>query len=400
MKTFNVFIFCLVAFTAVGQSSFSKLPKVKWKVKIGSVYGSPVADVNTGMIYVAGLDSTIHAIETKSGKEKWKFKTNGPIRSTPLLHNQSVYCISEDGLLYHLDKVTGKVNWRFLTPQGTLQERKYDRADYFQSSATIANDIIYFGMGDYMYAVHATTGLLIWTYKTGNVVHTKPVVANGRVIFGSYDGYAYALNAEHGFLLWKFKSVGHRYFPNGEMMGHPVVSGNTVFMGSRDYNFYAIDARSGYCFWNKQFPRGWALAATVHQDSVVYLGTSDDYLMLALDPRTGIERWRTSLKYNIFGNLTVSEKIGFVGTLMGKLFCLDLTTGNVLWIFEGDGYKTNKKKYFNDKDEHPESLYPMFSDFTKVLKMYEDLGAFFSTPVVVSGLIIVAGADGMLYALE
>jgi hypothetical protein len=35
---------------------------------------------------------------------------------------------------------------------------------------------------------------LKWKFKTGGKVHSSPVVADGVVYFGSYDGYLYALH--------------------------------------------------------------------------------------------------------------------------------------------------------------------------------------------------------------
>ena len=372
--------------------------KVKWKYRMGGMFGSPV--IGNNVVYIAGLDSTLHAIDVQSGKTIWKFKTSGPIRSTPCLYESSVFVISEDGSLYNLNKVNGAVNWQYVTPQGTLQERKYDRADYYQSSPVVYNSNIYFGMGDFLYAIDAGTGKTSWTFRTGNLIHTKPAIANEKVVFGSFDGYLYALHAQTGLLIWKFKSVGQRYFPNGEMTGNPVIMRNTVFAGSRDYNFYAVDLNAGFCFWNKQFPRGWALSATVVNDSILYLGTSDDYLMLALDPRTGVEKWRAELNYNIFGGMAVDGNRGYVGTLMGKLFTIDLTNGNILSVFEGESYKVNKAKYFDKSDQYLPQVLRIFGNFENVLTMYRELGGVFSTPALVNNRVIYGGADGILYCLE
>jgi eukaryotic-like serine/threonine-protein kinase len=393
-------LFILATQITVAQTKKTDTPssRVKWKYRMGGIFGSPVSENN--ILYVAGLDSTLHAVDVQSGKSVWKFKTSGPIRSTPCLHESNIIVISEDGSLYNLNKINGEVNWQYMTPQGTLQERKYDRADYYQSSPVVYNSNIYFGMGDFLYAIHATTGKTLWTFRTGNLIHTKPAIANEKIVFGSFDGHLYALHAQTGSLIWKFKSVGQRYFPNGEMTGNPVIMRNTVFAGSRDYNFYAIDLNAGFCFWNKQFPRGWALSATVVRDSILYLGTSDDYLMLALDPRTGAEKWRAELKYNIFGGMAVDGNRGYVGTLMGKLFTIDLINGNVMSVFEGDGYKANKDRYFDRSDQHLPQALSIFGNFENVLTMYRELGAVFSTPVVIGNQVIYGGADGILYCLE
>lgn len=380
------------------KNDFEELPKTKWKIKSGPIFGSPVID--NGTVYYASQDSALHAVDLQKGTEKWKYNFYGASRSTPYIDKDNLYIISEDGFLYNINKNTGKLIWQFITAQGGfLGERKYDRADYFQS-APIANEgKVYFGMGDYFFAVNAANGTIAWNFKTGNLVHTKPAIANDKIIFGSYDGNVYALNNQTGALVWKFKTVGQRYFPNGEVMGNPVVSRNQVFIGSRDYNLYALEVNSGYCHWNKQFPKGWALSATISKDSVLYLGTSDDYVMIAMDPRFGTEHWRAQLKYNIFGGMAIGESMGYVGTLMGKLFGIDLKTGSIKWVFEGEGFKKNGSKYFDKEDKHLEKAVAKFGNFDEVLKMYKELGGIFSTPALTNDYIVFAGADGLIYCL-
>ncbi len=398
LKLFSfVFLFVVVTLHSFGQRDFKELPKPKWKIKSGPVFGSPVIDGNT--VFYASQDSALHAIDLTSGKEKWKFTFFGASRSTPYIYNDNVFVISEDGLLYNVNKNTGKLTWQFVTPQGVLGERKYDRADYYQSSPLVYNDKVYFGMGDCLYVVNVASGTIAWNYKTGNLVHTKPAISNDKVIFGSYDGNVYALNNQTGSLIWKFKTVGQRYFPNGEVMGNPIVSKNQVFVGARDYNFYAIEINTGYCHWNKQFPKGWALSATLLKDSILYIGTSDDYVMIATDPYSGTESWRAQLKYNIFGGMALSESMGYVGTLMGKVFGIDLKTGAIKWTFEGDGYKNNKKRFFDKDDKHPEAVLAKFDNFDEVVKMYHDLGGIFSTPAITSDHMVFTGADGFVYCL-
>jgi len=42
----------------------------------------------------------------------------------------------------------------------------------------------------------------------GGLVNSSPVMANGVVYVGSYDGNVYALNARTGALLWKYTTGG------------------------------------------------------------------------------------------------------------------------------------------------------------------------------------------------
>ena len=91
--------------------------------------------------------------------------------------------------------------------------------------------------------------------------------------------------------------------------------------------------------------------------------------------------------------------MGYVGTLMGKLFGVDLKTGAIAWTFEGEGFKNNGQKYFNAESRHPDAVLSKFGNFSEVLKMYGELGAIFSTPAVTNDNIVFTASDGWVYCL-
>ena len=53
-----------------------------------------------------------------------------------------------------------------------------------------------------MYALKASTGTKLWSYKTGGRIDSSPAVAYGVVYVGSYDYNLYALDAGTGAKLW------------------------------------------------------------------------------------------------------------------------------------------------------------------------------------------------------
>jgi outer membrane protein assembly factor BamB len=52
--------------------------------------------------------------------------------------------------------------------------------------------------------------------------------------------------------------------------------------------------------------------------------------VLALEPGTGTELWRTRLKGGDFVNIVLTEDRVFAAT-QGEVFCLDPATGTILW---------------------------------------------------------------------
>lgn len=362
------------------------------------LFSSPVVENN--LIFCGGLDSNMYAIDLLSGQQLWKFQTQGEIRSTAALYSNQLAFLSRDGHMYALEQKTGRLLWKFQTG-GERTYSLYSYADYYQSTPVFENGVLYFGSGDsYIYAVDAYSGKLKWKYKTGNVVHARPALYNSQLFIGSFDGYVYALDATKGSLIWKFKSVGHQYFPKGEMQGNPIVFDDRVYIGSRDYNLYALNAKQGYGLWNRQFAKGWAMGTPVVKDSVLYVGTSDDMVLLALDPYTGRTKWQAEVKFNVFGAPTISDDTVFIGTLMGKLFGIDRNTGAINWVYETDAYKRNKSKYFTETDVYRSDIQQIIRKGEDFITMYYDLGAFFSTPVIAGDKLIISSTDGAIYCFK
>lgn len=376
-------------------SDFREKPEIKWVFEINSpIFSSPI--VSEDLVYFGGLDSIFYAIEVSSGHEKWRFRTKGEIRSAPLIDGTKVFLNGGDGSLYALDKKSGAPIWKF----DAECERKYDFADYFHSTPILNDGILYFGSGDSnFYAIDSDTGHLVWSFKTGNIVHTTPAVCNDRIFFGSFDGFVYALKLKSGELIWKFKTVGHRFFPIGEVQGSPGIFNNLVFIGARDYNVYAIDQEKGFCHWNKSFTKGWGLNNNVH-DSILYIGTADERVLIAADPETGKEFWKRNMEFLIFGNNAYSKSMLYVGTTIGKLHGISILSGDKLWSFETNSYKEKRYKYFKPDDSYREDIYSIIKSNEQFLDVECELGGIFSTPYIDNNIIIFSSTNGTLYCLE
>jgi outer membrane protein assembly factor BamB len=379
-------------------SDLDSMPTLLWKYKTnGSIVASPVID--NGLVFAGSLDSTLYALDLTTGKLRWKLPTVGAIRSSVCILPQRLFLLSTDGILYRMEKDSGKVDGYFQAMTGFMGDRQHDFADYFSSTPVIQDSTIYFGVGEYIYAISITNGYSQWTFKTGDVVHTTPVISNGKLYAGSFDGHLYSIDIKTGNLVWKFKTTGNYGFPKGEVSGNPVVVGGNVFVGARDYNLYAVDIRGGFSNWLKQFPLGWGLPVTAN-DSVIYVGTSDDRVLMALDNRTGMEYWKIDAGFNVLGGMAIGSKMGYFGTLAGKLKGIDLRTGKVKWTIELDSYLANHTKWLREKDAFRSDIGQLVKTPLDMLKMYKDLGGIFSKPAAFEDKIVVAGYDGWIYCFS
>ena len=398
-KDFLVLLLTILAITrSFGQSplaDFGDAPKVKWKFKTARpILASPVIDENR--VYFGGLDSTLYALDLETGKEIWSFRTKGAIRSVVVLDGEKMYLNGGDGKLYCLNKMTARVIWSF----STGGEKKYDFADYHHSTPLLLDNVLYFGSGDgAFYAVSSRDGKSLWKYQTGDVIHTTPAIENGRVFFGSFDGYVYALNISTGALAWKFKTVGQMYFPKGEVQGSPALYKGAVIIGARDFNVYAISQSKGVGLWNRYLPKGWGLVNTI-ADSVLYVGTGDERKLLALDPRNGREYWSKEMEFLVFGSNAYSQNMLYLGTTIGKMHGIYLSTGDTKWTLATDGYNKNRYRYFKEDDSYRDDIYSIIKSNEQFLEVEFELGGIFSTPAISKDVLVFTSSEGRVYCLK
>ncbi|HEY7120062.1 MAG TPA: PQQ-binding-like beta-propeller repeat protein [Tepidisphaeraceae bacterium] len=94
-------------------------------------YSSPaVAD---GIVVLGCRDRLVHAIDVKTGKRAWAFKTRGEVDATAVISAGRVYVPSKDKKLYVLDLKTGAKLWEFTAGRGVT------------AGPAIASNVIVFG---------------------------------------------------------------------------------------------------------------------------------------------------------------------------------------------------------------------------------------------------------------
>ena len=134
----------------------------------------------------------------------------------------------------------------------------------------MANGVVYVGSHDaYVYALKASTGAKLWSYRTGDFVDSSPAVANGVVYVGSSDGDVYALNASTG----AHCGATRRLLP--VVGSSPAVANGVVYVGSiPTCNFNALNARTGTTLWS--YPIWYSVySSPVVANGRVYVGSYD-----------------------------------------------------------------------------------------------------------------------------
>ena len=113
-------------------------------------------------------------------------------------------------------------------------------------------------------------------------------------------------------------------------LSSPIVDENskeaTVYFGSSDGNLYALNATDGNMLWKYDAGGAWIVGSAVIKDNVFYAGTSDSYLFLALNTKTGKEKYRFKTNGYVFGTSSpkVNNGIIYSGSADGYLYAVNL----------------------------------------------------------------------------
>ncbi|MCF6312833.1 MAG: PQQ-binding-like beta-propeller repeat protein [Verrucomicrobiales bacterium] len=116
---------------------------------------------------------SVTAYSTRTGKELWRFYSNGPVRFAPIADKGKVYFVSDDGFLYALEAASGKMLWKVKGgPEQRrllLGNRRLISSWPARGGVVLHQDKLYFGasiwpfMGIFIRAVDPETGEVLWT---------------------------------------------------------------------------------------------------------------------------------------------------------------------------------------------------------------------------------------------
>jgi outer membrane protein assembly factor BamB len=173
-----------------------------------------------GLIFLAGEDGVVRAIDSDTGDTRWSFSTAGPVKYPPTIAAGRAYFGSGDGFAYCVEADSGRLLWRF-------------------RAAPVERRIMVYG------SLSST-----WPVNTGVLVH------EGVAFFGAgivdHDGtYIYAVDANTGQLVWQNNSSGHL---NAELRKGVSVQGNLtllndtlVLAGGNVVSPARFDLKNGTC---------------------------------------------------------------------------------------------------------------------------------------------------------
>lgn len=288
----------------------------------GPVRSSPAVVDDT--LYVGSFDGRLYAANTTDGTERWNVSTGDAIQSSPAVANGTVYVGSRDSTMYALNATDGSQEWT--EPTGNA----------IDSSSTVVNDTVYVGNdGGNLFAFDATDGSVRWNVPTGSsAIDSSPAVVNetNTVYIGTDSGNISALDAVDG--SWKWN-----YTTGDEVNSSPAVVNDTVYIGSNDGTIYALNATDGTEQWTNPIDPNGQIVSSPAVDATtetVYVGASNGQVV-ALNGTAinGSIIWNTQTSLNVTSSpaLVNDTNTVYVGSDDGRVYGLDAADGSTHWTY-------------------------------------------------------------------
>jgi outer membrane protein assembly factor BamB len=283
-------------------------PKQLWKASVGIGFSS--VSVSQGRLFTLGNrdgTDTVFCFDAENGKELWKHSYECPLDakyyeggpgSTPTVDGDNVFTLSKRGHLFCFEAASGKVVWQ----KDLLAELGVKKPEWgFAGSPLVEGDLLILNLAEAGTAVDKRTGQVVWTSGKDMAGYATPVpLTSGaeRAVALFSSKALVGVRVKDGKELWRYAWVERWSINNAD----PILMGNQIFISTfgRGCALLKLGAGTPTVVWeNKNMGN--------HFNSCVLL---DSYL------------------YGIDGNTDRNER---------DLRCLDATTGEVKWKYNGLG---------------------------------------------------------------
>lgn len=335
---------------------------------------------------------------TAPGNLKWICQTDGAVRSSPALGtNGWVYFGSLDGHVYAVDGATGEKKW------------SSDVGIAVNSSPAITDSGAILIGADVLWALHPTTGQMLWSSGVSGVYSSPTISTNGLAYITCWDGLVAAIDVDTGQTRWDIS------LNSSQVYGSVAIGANaTVYCGtgrafgnsdSPAQSFLALSALTGEIRWSFASVNMIQATPAIGADGTVYI-PGYDKLLYALDAKTGQEKWR-----HLCGDsMSSSPALGpdgtiFVGCNDGNLYAINSSDGSEKWRFPtGDtihsspALASDGAVYFGSYDRN---IYGVDGRTGREKWHFTTGGLVLSSPLIgKDGTVFIGCMDGKLYAIE
>ncbi|MFC1760650.1 PQQ-binding-like beta-propeller repeat protein [Planctomycetota bacterium] len=377
--------------------------------------GKPIVNPDQG----EGLDQEVYThsyhnwhvvlAEACSGKEIWRYRTQGEICGQPVLHEQRIYAAEPSGRIHAFNTRSKKPLWQTDTGMAILNSPSVGRGRIYVQ-----------GREQKLSCLSAEDGRMLWTFQVSETqdaalrFFSDVYESEGRAYVGAASGFLYCLDTKDGRLLWKYRL-------SDWVRSRPLVLGNRVFVATLDGGLYALRASDTDVteLWKTKIGVHGATADLVGSEKGI-LVSSRDLVLTSVSPRTGRIQWRHGILDGVWmkDRMVVADWVGALQptptAVAGALYCggpdgfmhaLDAESGKEKWRFEAGGKigvapTVVGDKVFFGQIAGDKTFYALQKDSGKILWKSKDFGLVWVAPVYANGRLFFGNKNGYVFAVD
>lgn len=285
--------------------------------KVSSLYREDISHTGVNRHELSGLKF----------QHLWSFKPlnvgiHGASKSSPAVDNSGIYLGTDSGYFLAINH-DGQLKWKVFLP---------DSFRGIHSTPLLTQDTVFFGAyNGVLYALDKATGRVRWIKNLGHAIGSSPVIYNSEIYISVEtshpNGYLVKLRAQDGELMWVTNWLGEQSHSTPTLWPEK----NLVFVGANSSIFYAFDMNNGKKVWSRKL-LGEVKSTSALVDGVIYV-TSWGRRLQALDALTGQLIWETHLSSTSQSSPTVIKELNIVlvSSGAGEFIALNAQTGKKIW---------------------------------------------------------------------
>ena len=312
----------------VTTSSLPEKLELLWSHPIpdGMVFTSAVA-VLDGRVYASTLGGELLCLELKSGKLLWKYLSAAKpepdtfipgFPSAPTVAADTVYVGDEDGVFHAVDRKTGKKRWLFRT-----------QAEINSSAAVVGTRVIFGSYDANLYCLDIRTGKKVWSFETADRINGSPAIAGKYTFVTGCDQHLRMINIDTG-------KQEYDMALGSFMIASPAVVGDLLYVGTHDGEFLAVNWKKQEVVWRYSDPQKmqpYHASAAILGDRIVV--GSQDKRVHCIDRKTGKRLWVFQTRAQVNSSPVIAGKRVYFGSADKHVYAIDLETGKELWKHRG-----------------------------------------------------------------
>jgi outer membrane protein assembly factor BamB len=283
----------------------------------------PLVDIDR--VYAADREGRVAALELESGRNLWEVELDLPLAGGPGVGEGLVALGTSDAEVVALDADSGELKWRARVSSEALSVPRVARGL-----------VLVHTIDGRLSALDAESGELVWGFQLSVPTLTlrgssSPLISGYKVICGFANGKLVALDLDSGRLLWEASVTT----PSGrselermvDLDTDPVIYDGVIYVGTFQGEVAAVGEETGAVLWRKELSTYAGLTVDWRR---LYVTDADDQVW-GIDPRNAAALWRQDkLRARRVSAPAVVGEYLVVGDYQGYLHWLDKSDGSMV----------------------------------------------------------------------